>query len=798
MQSAVTARRAAAGYPDAELARPHWALALSGGGIRSATFCFGLIRAFARNGVFRRFDHLSTVSGGGYIGAALGRLYDGKRTAAEVEAGIARDDTLLLWWLRSNGRYLTPAGARDLGQAFASVFRGIMATQFEVGMLLIVMTGLLLLPYVLLQAVNSDAWAAWLTHFHENAGSFWFLALSIPIAFASHNIFAYWFVRGTRTSRSTATDLLVAAACAYLGWNWGSDALNALAVPPSAPRHVLAALACLLLFTPATAIIWRLLHGQASVPAARLGHTKGLALSLWALLLMAVAGILDWASWFLARWLAEANAPLKVSLVSALPVPLVAGARLALPRIRKWMEQAKTRPVKTERLLHIAGLSLLMLLALAWATMCQFLIVHLQWQWLHVAVGAPGQAAAVGVAKWLVLVGLPLIYILARMRDLEMLNLSSLHNFYRARIERAYVSCGNAERFGQSVLAGADRPSTSLARSVIEAMHGDDIELAQYQPHAAGGPIHLVNCCINQTLDDRTQNYNADRKGVALTVSSFGAETGGELPPADAAAVPGKLSTWAAISGAAASSGMGSQTSPGLAALLFLSGLRLGFWHASLLRPDGGTWRALTRPELIHAEGMARFPGLRSPQWYLSDGGHFENTGVYALLKRKARLIVVADCGADPDYRWEDVENLVRKAKIDYGTVIRFVLPPELGLSATDAEKSLHASIGSPSAIQREEGNAWLLLGCVTYADGSGATLLVVKPRPVPGMTLDLSSYAARNKEFPQQSTGDQFFDEMQWEAYHQLGLMLGAPLTEANLNLIETWAVQACTGRDA
>src|SRR5688572_802846 len=49
-------------------------LALSGGGIRSATFALGLLRGLAQNGILKRFDYLSTVSGGGFTGAMLGRL----------------------------------------------------------------------------------------------------------------------------------------------------------------------------------------------------------------------------------------------------------------------------------------------------------------------------------------------------------------------------------------------------------------------------------------------------------------------------------------------------------------------------------------------------------------------------------------------------------------------------------------------------------------------------------------------------------------------------------------------------
>src|SRR5262249_41987947 len=46
-------------------------LALSGGGIRSATFALGVTQAFAAQDLMRRFDYLSTVSGGGYLGSSL-------------------------------------------------------------------------------------------------------------------------------------------------------------------------------------------------------------------------------------------------------------------------------------------------------------------------------------------------------------------------------------------------------------------------------------------------------------------------------------------------------------------------------------------------------------------------------------------------------------------------------------------------------------------------------------------------------------------------------------------------------
>src|SRR5215831_9522165 len=54
-----------------QLDPPQSALCLSGGGIRSASFALGVLQALARLGLLFRFDYLSTVSGGGYIGSWL-------------------------------------------------------------------------------------------------------------------------------------------------------------------------------------------------------------------------------------------------------------------------------------------------------------------------------------------------------------------------------------------------------------------------------------------------------------------------------------------------------------------------------------------------------------------------------------------------------------------------------------------------------------------------------------------------------------------------------------------------------
>jgi len=46
-------------------------LAISGGGIRSASFGLGVMQALVANRQLEKMDYMSTVSGGGYLGSAL-------------------------------------------------------------------------------------------------------------------------------------------------------------------------------------------------------------------------------------------------------------------------------------------------------------------------------------------------------------------------------------------------------------------------------------------------------------------------------------------------------------------------------------------------------------------------------------------------------------------------------------------------------------------------------------------------------------------------------------------------------
>src|SRR5262249_23382808 len=106
-------------------------LALSGGGIRSATFCLGFCQALARQRLLRSIDYLSTVSGGGYVGSFLGALI--ARQPADgighAEPELADDCSRVVDWLRDNGRYLSPNGSGDEVLAGAVLLRNAVSVQ---------------------------------------------------------------------------------------------------------------------------------------------------------------------------------------------------------------------------------------------------------------------------------------------------------------------------------------------------------------------------------------------------------------------------------------------------------------------------------------------------------------------------------------------------------------------------------------------------------------------------------------------------------------------------------------------
>jgi len=292
------------------------------------------------------------------------------------------------------------------------------------------------------------------------------------------------------------------------------------------------------------------------------------------------------------------------------------------------------------------------------------------------------------------------------------------------------------------------------------------------------------------------------------------------FPPASAPFAPEPLNVgqWVAISGAAVSTGLGWRTSLGLSILTGLLNLRLGRWWESGVDPGRrnraargtpppaadyeSTLRKLGRliawlfPVQAHLldELLARFQGPARRAWYLTDGGHFENTGAYELIRRRLPFIIVCDHGADSSATFTDLADLVRKVRTDFGAEIEFL--DEASRAAAlerlpgDVRQDVLARLGSladigfaskAAAVIAPDDRRYAALARISHVDAAPGTppglLLVIKPRVTTALPLDLQEYKLANPDFPNQSTGDQFFDERQWESHRKLGLEMGRAL---------------------
>ncbi|MFN2309931.1 MAG: patatin-like phospholipase family protein [Gammaproteobacteria bacterium] len=339
------------------------------------------------------------------------------------------------------------------------------------------------------------------------------------------------------------------------------------------------------------------------------------------------------------------------------------------------------------------------------------------------------------------------------------INLFSLHALYCNRLARAYLGASRAGERSPNPFSGFDVD--------------DDVPF-----HALDGqrPIHIVNTAINMTGGDDLAWQTRRAASFAVTPRWAGFETrstqghrlGAYRRTRDYAGGR-NLGTWMAVSGAAASPNMGYHTSPAVAALMTAFNLRLGRWCGNPARAE--VWDK-TSPSNAVQPILAELTGSATAQadWVnLTDGGHFENLGVYELIRRRCRLILVTDVGCDPQHTFADLANLLRKCWTDLGVNIRFNDLDALRRKAADRNCEAHF------AIARIEYKNTRRPGDREAADTG--VLIYIKASMTGDEWPDIRQYADNAKGFPHETTTDQFFDENQFEAYRHLGYKVLAKL---------------------
>ena len=348
-----------------------------------------------------------------------------------------------------------------------------------------------------------------------------------------------------------------------------------------------------------------------------------------------------------------------------------------------------------------------------------------------------------------------------------------MHRFYRNRLVRCYLGASHAVRVFNPLTGFDNKDDIALSRIRAEAA-AEPEEL----PPGYEGPYPVLNTALNFNHGVRLAWQERKAASFIFTPLYCGYaafESHHEMPKnfdkgayratteygyvrraAGRASGP-SIGTAMATSGAAVSPNMGYHTSGSVAFLLTMFNVRLGWWLANPAWQGANTWYGgpawgfwyLLKELLGSTTVTTRFV-------YLSDGGHFENLGIYELVRRRCRLIIACDAEEDEKFTFGGLGNAIRKCRDDFGVAINL-------------------DVNDIRTRQNGRSKVHFVTGQVVYQDGPPGRIVYIKSSLADDdEPTDVLEYAAREPGFPHQSTGDQFFDESQFESYRALGEHIG------------------------
>ena len=327
-------------------------------------------------------------------------------------------------------------------------------------------------------------------------------------------------------------------------------------------------------------------------------------------------------------------------------------------------------------------------------------------------------------------------------------NSFSLHAMYRNRLIRSYLAASRKKR-SPNKFTGFDRH--------------DDFELHKL---SSKKPLHVINAALN--LVGSEELAWQERKAESFTMNRLHCGSWNKRVGYRPSTKYGKgisLGTALAISGAAANPNMGYHSSPVVGFLMTLFNVRLGWWLGNPGTHGAKTWRC-SGPRYSVGPLFSEAIGNTTDSYKyvnLSDGGHFENLGLYEMVLRRCHYIVVSDAGEDPECSFADLGEAIRKIRIDFGIPIEFepmTIYPRSGIRALkrDRQKGHNCAIGR------------IRYSAVDGPTAPDGVIVYIKPVCYGDEPRDIYEYFKRNETFPHESTSDQFFSESQFESYRMLG----------------------------
>jgi Patatin-like phospholipase len=326
-----------------------------------------------------------------------------------------------------------------------------------------------------------------------------------------------------------------------------------------------------------------------------------------------------------------------------------------------------------------------------------------------------------------------------------------------------------------------------------QAAFQGDIPLTRVNTTSEGYPYHLIDATANigRAIDSQDElgatglfilsrlYCGSDRTGY-LATNSY---AGGNYDLASAMAVSAGAVSPARVKGLFVKL---------MAALL---NLRLGEWlpnpgyeprRFGRLRRFLGRWPA---PFFVAPSALKAAEPSETAFCFITDGGHFENLGMSALLKRRCHLIVCVDASLDPAYEFFDFSAMERKMRVDEGIEFSRIMfdgskppagwddlvPPYVTESGPGAvDDPARTTAPPPRSLLKLKAEKHYAVFQILYPEGGTGYCVYLKPGFDGNENRDLISYAAEDPSFPHDPTADQFFEPNKFESYRQLGYHIG------------------------
>ncbi len=746
-------------------------LALSGGGVRSATFNLGLLQSLAKNKVLQYCDYLSTVSGGGYIGSCLSSLLaDNKDYSTKKEAFPFREiDSKTLGerpevnHLRATKNYLGLSGGAfslDIWHMIGTMLSGLFL--MSIIPLALILSFVLLLYFIPVfeTAFLGFAWyqvALGVVITLVLSLFIWMVLIHFRLILIGFNESSYIRHNKRIARRAAIASLLVVSTLVvgiiyWLAWAYSGQhtvfiyilgssllviILGLLSTSNNKFQKTLIKVIMSLALTVCVCVVfsWLLSLGYTSVRLPfqsvlkqiensdqKLIQSKYLKDNLF--LFNSLPTENNQESWFnnFRDWMRdEIEETTEEEINNALEI--IEKDAMFLLKIRQLIQSDRlTQVIKKfdERTFELDEIRSSLREEYGKERIAGLIEVMKLVQEKTLSIN-------LDIAK---LIGIAII-ILLLVGMLININRNSLHYFYRDRLSKTYMIKWGQEKIEQN--------SSMLLKDIHQCCNG---------------PYHLINTTLNVP---HSQNSSLSGRGADFFIFSkyyCGAESTGYRTTTSYNQGKTKVATAMAISGAAASPEMGTSTNPIMVILMTLLNVRLNLWMPNPNRenpPKFTFWPKYLLKELFR-KGTENDALIN-----LSDGGHHENLGIYPLLKRRCRVIIASDAEADPDFKMTAFANLQRKARIDLGINITIDL--------TDLR---------PELENNRYTQAHFVEGTIHYPDDEPGTLLYIKTTLTGEEPEDLLAYRRVHSSFPDETTADQFFNEDQFESYRKLGELSG------------------------